>query len=65
MTVVDEYVRAIKNEKDPKKIIEIWSRATRSNKKPKLSLKEIVSIHKKCSKEIAAAALLLEKKDYE
>lgn len=65
MTVVDEYVQAIKSEKDPKKIIELWSKATKSDDKPNLSLKEIVSIHKKCSKEITAAALSLEKKDYE
>lgn len=61
MTLVEQYVKQIKNEKDPKKIIEIWGKATKNEDNKNLSLSDIVSIHKECSKEITAAALTLEK----
>ena len=50
MTLVEKYVKAIKSEKDPKKVIELWSTATKTEKNPNLSLKDIVSIHKCFSK---------------
>ncbi len=65
MTLVEKYVKAIKNEKDPKKVIEIWSIATKTEQNPNLSLKDIVSIHKECGKEITAAALSLDTVDFE
>tara|TARA_Y100000034_G_scaffold136928_1_gene217262 strand:- start:4618 stop:4881 length:264 start_codon:yes stop_codon:yes gene_type:complete len=65
MTVVEKYVAAIKNEKDPKKVIELWSKATKAEKNPDLTLKDIVSIHKECSKEITTAALSLDSVDFE
>ena len=65
MTVVEKYVTAIKNEKDPKKVIELWSKATKAEKNPALSLKEIVSIHKECSEEITTAALSLDSLEFE
>ena len=63
--MVEKYVKAIKNEKDPKKIIELWSIATKSEENKNLSLKDIVKIHKECSREITAAALSLDTKDFE
>jgi len=65
MTVVEKYVKLIKNEKDPKKIIEIWGKATKTEDNKNLSLNDIVSIHKQCSKEITAAALTLDKPEFE
>ncbi len=65
MTVVEKYVTAIKNEKDPKKIIELWSKATKTEKNPGLTLKDIVLIHRECSKEITIAARSLDSTDFE
>ena len=65
MTLVEKYVKAIKSEKDPKKVIEIWGKATKTEDDKNLSLNDIVSIHKQCSKEITAAALTLDTPSYE
>tara|TARA_R110000765_G_scaffold129297_8_gene227677 strand:+ start:2086 stop:2289 length:204 start_codon:yes stop_codon:yes gene_type:complete len=65
MTVVEKYVTAIKSEKDPKKIIELWSKVTKTEKNIGLALKDIVLIHKECCKEITTAALSLESVDFE
>ena len=54
-----------KEEKDPKKIIELWSKVTKTEKNIGLALKDIVLIHKECCKEITTAALSLESVDFE
>ena len=64
-TVVENFIQAIKNEKDPQKVIEIWSLATKTKNNPNLTLKDIILIHETCNKEITNAALSLGTIDFE
>lgn len=63
MKSVDEFIKQIKNEKDPRKIVELWSEATRKKEHSGLTLKEIVVLHKNCAKEITKAASIVEKEN--
>ena len=64
-TTVENFIQAIKNEKDPEKVIKLWSSATKAENNSNLTLKDIILIHETCNKEITNAALSLGTIDFE
>jgi|TARA_Y100000310_G_scaffold311546_1_gene357897 hypothetical protein len=62
---VDEYVKTIKKEQDPQKVIELWSSAIDAKENSGLTIKDLMFIHKKCNKEITQAALQIESINFE
>jgi|TARA_Y100000310_G_scaffold128529_1_gene127722 hypothetical protein len=65
--LTSEFIKAIKKERDPKKVVELWSLAFEEaeHENSEMTLKDLMYIHKECNKEITQAALLIETIDFE
>ena len=61
----EDFIKAIKKERDPKKIVELWSLASEEHENSEMTLKDLMFIHKECNREITQAALLIETIDFE